>query len=181
MKDLQLRREVHHGRVVACHADRPTDIYAMFLDAVQRAPDAIALVDGDERWSYAYLATRVAACAARLTSLGLAAGDRVAILLSNRSDYSTLLMAIARLGLIAVPMNIRQRPSETAYVLEDSGAAAVIYDDALDEQLGRTAARPHQFATGTSLAALRRRGRPLDRRHVGGTGGRTGPLGGGRG
>ena len=135
MKHLQLRKEVHHGRLVDCHQDRPADIYAMFLDAVSRSPEAIALVDGEERWSYTFLAARVAICAARLTSLGLAAGDRLAILLSNRSDYSTLLLAAARLGLIAVPMNIRQRAPETAYVLNDSGAAAIIFDDALEDQL----------------------------------------------
>ena len=72
MQHLQLRKEVHHGRLVDCHQDRPVDIYVMFLDAVRRAPDSIALVDGEERWSYAVLAARVAACAARLTSLGLA-------------------------------------------------------------------------------------------------------------
>lgn len=142
MQHLQLRKEVHHGRLVDCHQDRPADIYAMFLDAVRRAPDSIALVDGEERWSYAFLATRVAACAARLTSLGLAPGDRIAILLSNRADYATLLLAAARLGLIAVPMNIRQRPPETAYALDDSGAAATIYDDALEDQLPARSGHP---------------------------------------
>ena len=142
MKHLQLRKEVHHGRLVDCYQDRPVDIHAMFLDAVRRSPDAIALVDGQDRWSYAFLANRVAACAARLTSLGLAAGDRIAILLPNRSDYSTLLLAAARLGLIAVPMNIRQRPPETAYALDDSGAAAIIYDDALEDQLPARADLP---------------------------------------
>jgi long-chain acyl-CoA synthetase len=135
MKEEHLRKELHHGRVVDCYADRPQDIYAMFLDAVRRAPDSIALVEGDVRWSYAKLAARVDACAVRLTVLGLAAGDRMGILLSNRADYMTLLMAAARLGVIAVPMNIRQRAPETAYVLADSGAAAIIYDDALEDQL----------------------------------------------
>ncbi|ANI79668.1 MULTISPECIES: class I adenylate-forming enzyme family protein [Sphingobium] len=142
MKEEHLRKELHHGRVVDCYADRPQDIYAMFLDAVRRAPDSIALVEGDVRWSYASLAARVDACAARLTALGLAAGDRMGILLSNRADYMTLLVAAARLGVIAVPMNIRQRAPETAYALTDSGAAAIIYDDALEDQLPDRASLP---------------------------------------
>lgn len=137
-----LRKEVHHGRVVACHTDRPSDAYAMFISAVRRAPDAIALVDGDERWSYAQLSARVAACAARLQSLGLTAGDRIGILLSNRADYSTILLAAARLGAISVPMNIRQRPPETAYALSDSGAAAILYEDSLEDQLPERAELP---------------------------------------
>jgi len=142
MKEEQLRKELHHGRLVSCHADRPSDIYAMFLDAVRRAPDAIALVDGDARWTYTDLARRVAACVARLTGLGMQAGERLGILLSNRADYMTLLIAAARLGVIAVPMNIRQRAPETAYALTDSGAAALIYDDALEDELPDRASVP---------------------------------------
>jgi len=142
MKEEHLRKELHHGRVVDCYADRPRDIYAMFLDAVRRAPDSIALVEGDVRWSYTKLAARVDACAVRLTVLGLVAGDRMGILLSNRADYMTSLMAAAQLGVIAVPMNIRQRAPETAYVLTDSGASAIIYDDALEDQLPERASVP---------------------------------------
>lgn len=135
MTDDGLRKELHHGRVVACHSARPTDVYAMFADAVQRAPQETALVDGDNRLSYMQLAMRVGGCAARLSSLGLIAGDRIGILLDNRADYSTLLLAAARLGLIAVPMNIRQRAPETAYALNDSGSVAVIYEDTLLAQM----------------------------------------------
>lgn len=130
-----LRHEVHHGRVVLCHANRPADAFAMFAQAVARAPDAVAVVDGDERWTYAMLAARVAQCAARLDALGLVAGERIGILLDNRGDYATLLMACARLGLIVVPMNIRQKASETAYALADSGAAAIVYEQALEGEL----------------------------------------------
>lgn len=138
--DPALRRESHHGRVVACHPDRPANVHAMFCSAVARAPDAIALVDGEERWSYAFLAARAERCARRLASIGLQHGDRIGILLENRADYLTLLIATARLGIIAVPMNIRQRPPETAYALEDSGAAALIFEAALEDQLPDRAA-----------------------------------------
>jgi len=135
MAEHTLRKETHHGRVVSCHVDRPADVHAMFVAAVRRRADAIALVDGDERWTYAVLAGRVERCAARLLGHGLQAGDRIGILLENRADYTTLLLACARIGTIAVPMNIRQRALETAFALEDSGAMAVIYDDALEDQL----------------------------------------------
>jgi acyl-CoA synthetase (AMP-forming)/AMP-acid ligase II len=118
-----LRNEVHHGRIVACHADRPADVHAMFMDAARRAPDATALVDGEERWTYGELASRAGRCAERLTALGLTAGDRLGILLDNRADYMTLLLAAARLGVIGVPMNIRQRPPETAYAQSRSRMA----------------------------------------------------------
>jgi len=140
--ERQLRREVHHGRVVRCHADRPADVFEMFAEAVRRAPDAVAVVEGESRWTYAALAARAERCAARLSSLGLAAGDRIGILLDNRADYLTLLVAAARLGLIAVPMNIRQRAPETAYALNDSGAVALIHEESLADQLPERAELP---------------------------------------
>lgn len=143
MAEHGLRKELHHGRVVACHADRPADIYAMFADAVQRTPGATAIVDGDDRWTYADLAARAGRCAARLTALGLGAGDRLALLLDNRADYMTLLLAAARLGIISVPMNIRQRPPETAYALADSGAVAIVHEDALADLLPDRTGLPH--------------------------------------
>lgn len=139
----QLRKELHHGRVVACHADRPADIFAMFAAAVARAPDGVAAVDGDQRWTYAMLAARVERCAARLVALGLGGGERIGVLLDNRADYLTVLLACARLGVIAVPMNIRQRAPETAYALQDSGAAALIFEEALAEELPPRADLPH--------------------------------------
>jgi len=132
---LNFRQELHHGRVVTCHVDRPADIHAMFMDALRRAPGAVAAVDGDERWTYAALADRIDRCAWRLAERGLVAGDRLGILLDNRPDYLTLLLAAARSGIICVPMNMRQRPPETGYALTNSGAVAVIYEDALIDQL----------------------------------------------
>lgn len=138
----KLRKEVHHGRVVSCHAERPADVFAMFIDAVSRSPEAVALVDGEDRWSYAFLAARVERCAAWFISLGFVKGDRVAIMLDNRGDYLTLLLTVARLGLVAVPMNIRQRAPETAYALADSGAVALVYEDDLQAQLPERAEVP---------------------------------------
>jgi acyl-CoA synthetase (AMP-forming)/AMP-acid ligase II len=142
MSICHLRKEAHHDRLVACHAERPADLFTMFVEAVRRSPQAVAAVDGDTRWSYADLAGRVERCAEWLTSLGLATGDRIAILLDNRADYVTLLLAVARLGLVAVPMNIRQRAPETAHALEDSGAYAIIHDDDLSAHLPDRAALP---------------------------------------
>lgn len=131
----RLRMEVHHGRMVACHAERPTDVFAMFANAVARAPDAVAVVDGDLRWTYRELGARVMQCARYLERLGLVAGERIGILLGNRADYPTLLLACARQGLIPVPMNIRQKAPETGHILADSEPAALIYEQALAEHL----------------------------------------------
>ncbi len=49
---LKLRHEVHHGRVVRAYVGRPDNVSAMFAQAVGRAADTTACVDGDDRPTY---------------------------------------------------------------------------------------------------------------------------------
>ena len=130
-----LRYETHYGRVVLCHKERPANVAAMFDEAVARRGQKIAVVDGDIRLTYREVAERADRCASRLLALGIKPGERIVILLDNRADYTVLLVATARIGAICVPSNIRQRAPETAYVLNDCQAAAIIYEDSLAEYL----------------------------------------------
>jgi len=134
----RLRHEIHHNRMVRCYASRPVDVFAMFETAVTRAAGETAAVDGDDRVTYTALAQRVAVCAAAWQRLGLRAGDRAALLLDNRIDFLVALLAAARLGVIAVPLNIRQKRPETAYALNDSGAVLLVYERSLSGELPLT-------------------------------------------
>lgn len=137
-----LRHESHHGRLVLCHEDRPASLYAMFAEALARNPGGPALVDGEARMTYADLADRIGRCAARLRILGLQRGDRLVVLLENRADYTVLLLASAWLGVIAVPANIRQRAPETAYMLNDCEAEAILFGKAHAQHLPSRAEAP---------------------------------------
>ncbi|MDD3797948.1 MAG: class I adenylate-forming enzyme family protein, partial [Novosphingobium sp.] len=137
-----LRHETHHERVVLCHKDRPANIAAMFDEAVARRGGEVALVDGGLRLTWREVADRADRCATHLLRLGLGRGDRIVILLDNRADYTVLLVAAARIGAISVPANIRQRAPETAYVLDQCEAAAIIYEDGLAEYLPPAAGCP---------------------------------------
>ncbi len=66
-----------------------------------------------------------------LTGLGLSKGERVAILAYNRIEWAEILAATAKAGIIAVPINFRLTGSEAKYIIENSGAAAVICEDVL--------------------------------------------------
>ncbi len=94
----------------------------------ERSPDAVALVDGPTgaRTSYAELDERVGARAGRLAGLGVGHGDRVALLGENSPAYLEWLFAAARLGAIAVPVNVRLAATEVAYVLDDAGATVLV-------------------------------------------------------
>jgi len=91
-------------------------------------PDAPALADGERvHATWAALAARIASAAAGLRD-GLAAGDRVAIVMHNRPEYLEALFAIWHAGLVAVPVNARLHRDEIAYILEHSGASLVLSD-----------------------------------------------------
>lgn len=120
--------ESHHGRVVRCFAQRPDNLAAALADAVARAPDAEALVDGERRLTYRQLTARVDALAAGLADMGVQSGDRVALLLANRLECPLIFFACAAMGAIVVPMNLRQSADETAFVLNQSGAVVLFHE-----------------------------------------------------
>ena len=70
------------------------------------------------------------ACARGLSARGLARGDSVGILSSNRAEYLIAYFGILRAGLVAVPIN-HKFPAETiAFILDDAGVRYVFCDAA---------------------------------------------------
>jgi len=130
------RREAHYGdRVVSCFADRPASLLHMLEAAVVANPDGEAVVFGDARWSWKEADARAAVIAGALAARGVAAGDRVALLLGNRAEFVLSLYAILRLGAIAVPLSIRYQTPEIAFALNDCGAALLIHEADLAPRL----------------------------------------------
>ena len=75
--------------------------------AAERHPEHEALVDGDVRLTYAALRERAARLARGLESLGLARGDRLAAVLTNRHETVELYWASQWLGAVFVPLSCR--------------------------------------------------------------------------
>jgi long-chain acyl-CoA synthetase len=122
-----VQMEAHYGdRVVRCWPDRPHDLYALLQDSKRRRPDAEAVVCDGERLTYAALKQRVDALATGLSSRGVGTGDRIALFLKNSSTFIVGLFAAARLGAVAVPLNVREQTPELLHILNDCAAKAVI-------------------------------------------------------
>jgi fatty-acyl-CoA synthase len=91
-------------------------------------PDKPAIRFEGRTLTFAELDRRIDRLAAALAARGVGAGDRVAILSGNRPEILETVGATARLGAIAVPINFRLVGPEVAFLLADSGAAAVVTD-----------------------------------------------------
>lgn len=131
-----VRLEAHYGdRVVRCWSDRPTGLYPLLLEAERRNPGGEAVISGGQRLSYAQLRSSADRVAAGLSMRGVAAGDRVALLLKNSAAFVVSLFAVARLGAVAVPLNVREQTPELLHILRDCAAVAVIHEADLAERL----------------------------------------------
>ena len=100
-------------------------------------PDLPALAYGTEIVAtYRDYADQVAGLAGALRGkLGLAAGDRVALIMKNHPEYWVALFAIWRAGLVAVPVNAKLHINEFRYILENSDSRLVFATAELADQL----------------------------------------------
>lgn len=96
---------------------------------VQQDPHGPATVFGSRTRTWAECADRVARLAAGLKELGVAPGDRVAMLSLNSDQYHEYLLATWWAGGVVNPVNIRWSAAEIAYSIEDSGSAVLLVDD----------------------------------------------------
>ncbi len=93
------------------------------------APERIAFEDGvsGHLWTYAGFDDRCARAAGMLQSMGLARGERVAVLCRNRIAFFELMFACAKLGLIFVPLNWRMPAGELDGLLADCTASLLVF------------------------------------------------------
>ncbi|MEU3374388.1 AMP-binding protein [Streptomyces sp. NPDC006711] len=97
--------------------------------------------------TYGRLAERVRAWQAGFDALGVAEGERVAVVSHNSTRLLELLFAVPMSGRICVPVNFRLKPEEVEYVVRQSGASVLLVDPEVDGALSGVTAR-HRFVLG---------------------------------
>ncbi|MEE8247361.1 MAG: AMP-binding protein [Alphaproteobacteria bacterium] len=100
----------------------------LLAEMARRHPEAEAVVDGGLRWSYATLHAEARAAAKGLSALGVARGDRVAILMGNRAEWLSVEFGAMMLGAIAVALNTWASGAELAHQLADSGTRVIVLE-----------------------------------------------------
>ncbi|MBV9736364.1 MAG: AMP-binding protein [Acidisphaera sp.] len=115
------------------------DLGTSFLASAARDPDALAVVDGEVRLTYAAWLEKIGSVVAGLDALGLRPGDHLLTLLQNRWEAATLHWACQLAGLIITPLNWRATAEDVDYCLADAEARALAYEDASAEAVGQAA------------------------------------------
>ena len=97
--------------------------------AARVLPDGEALVDGATRRSWADVHRRLSCLAAGLDDLGIARGDRVAVLAHNSANHLEAWLALPAHGWVINDLNLRLAASELAFMVDDSECTALLVDD----------------------------------------------------
>jgi acyl-CoA synthetase (AMP-forming)/AMP-acid ligase II len=84
---------------------------ALYRHASER-PDAIALISGDDVWSYHRLATEVARLSSGLRRAGIQPGDRITVVVRTSPMYAVFLFAAMMTGAILVPLKTEFKARE---------------------------------------------------------------------
>lgn len=95
------------------------------------SPGRLAARDLSRAMTFGLWNERACRLANALLGLGLAKGDRVAVLAYNCVEWLEIYAAVGKAGFVAVPINFRLVASEIRYIVENCGARALIVQDDL--------------------------------------------------
>lgn len=97
--------------------------------AVSDFADQPYVITDDRTWTYADVAAASHRLAQSLLGLGIGKGDKVALIMANYPEFVIAKYAIARVGAVAVPINMLNRKDELEYLLRQSDSCALITMD----------------------------------------------------
>ena len=112
----------------------PITIASGIRTSATGTPDKIALAEGERTLTYRELVTRIDRVAnAAVHDLGLAPGDRVALIAPNCLEFLEIVCGIASAGCSVVTVNSRATPREAALICNDSQASVAFAHPATEE------------------------------------------------
>ena len=119
------------------------DLSALVARAAADRPDAVAIVAGDRRLTWAELEDQVARLATGIGEAGVVAGQRVLVALGNRVEFVTAYLGTLRAQAVSVPVNPTSTPGELARMIADSGARLAV-GRRRDARRGARGGRPRE-------------------------------------
>ncbi|GLY50354.1 hypothetical protein Lesp01_40100 [Lentzea sp. NBRC 102530] len=126
LMDEDEQRTVLHAWNDTAHAVPDATITDLVEAQVRRTPEAIAVADGGETWTYAELNTRANRLAHRLIAQGAGPGRYVAISLPRSADLLVAVLAVLKSGAAYVPIEPDTPADRVAFVLEDAKPVLVL-------------------------------------------------------
>ncbi|MGW2088791.1 non-ribosomal peptide synthetase, partial [Streptomyces sp. NPDC001880] len=117
------------GPTAPLETEGVTTALGLFARHVARTPDAVALVDGDRRVSYAELDALAGRVAAGLADAGAGAGHVVGVAVPRSVELVAALLAVWKRGAVYVPLDPAQPAARLAAIVRDARPAVVLNTD----------------------------------------------------
>ena len=115
------------------HAAQVSNLARLLTHTARLLPHHTALIQGEQRWTWAQIDQRVDALVAALQALGLQKGDRILLQCRNNLAMFESAWAAFRMGCVWVPTNFRLAPGEVAYLGASSGAKLMLVEPVFAE------------------------------------------------
>ncbi|HEY4058042.1 MAG TPA: condensation domain-containing protein, partial [Kofleriaceae bacterium] len=122
--DIRVNALLAQPTVTPLVSSPPTTIWDRFTAVAEERAAHIAIREAEREWTYAMLRERADAIGARLDEVG----ERVACLLSHGGAMVAGILGVLASGRAYVPLDASHPEARSAFVLEDSGANAILCD-----------------------------------------------------
>ncbi len=97
--------------------------------AAEEHAQSVAAIDAGQQFTYSDLDRMIAGFAGALRrQLGVSPGDRVGLIMPNCVHSISCYLGTVRAGAIALPVNIRLKAEEMAFILKDAGVRSLVVD-----------------------------------------------------
>lgn len=119
------------------HATLTADtVHGLLRERAGQRPDDVFLIFEERQWTFGALLREAEALAGGLAAQGVARGDKVAIMMSNRPEFLLSWFALSMLGAVEVPVNTAHRGDLLRYMLSQADCSLLIAEG---QFLGRIA------------------------------------------
>lgn len=104
------------------------NIFKFFNQQALKTPEALALISGEEKYTYQELRRQVNLFATYFSLTGIKEGVVVGLALSRTEDYLVSVLALLRLGAICVPINKNDPEARLDFIRQDADIKFIISD-----------------------------------------------------
>ncbi|WP_131823678.1 non-ribosomal peptide synthetase, partial [Mycobacterium talmoniae] len=127
--------EIGNRAVLVQPAGVRASIPAVFAEQVARAPEAVAIRDGDRSWTYRDVDEAANRLAHLLADQGAGPGERVALLFSRSAQAVVAILAVLKSGAAYMPIDASVPAARARFLLDDAAPIAAITSTELAARL----------------------------------------------
>jgi non-ribosomal peptide synthetase component F len=110
-------------------------LHELFALQAERTPERVAVIAGQQQWTYGELDERAEQIAGRLQQLGVGVEERVGICVERSLEMIAAILGVLKAGATYVPLDPVHPAERIKLMLQDAGVRVVLTQSWLRDQL----------------------------------------------